>query len=91
MLSGLGRPVFGPTPIRHGGWLILYSDVPLTSSHWEIYRLDQRRVAVLDFNSQAMPQWNTSAAAPGLYFIRLTSVYLDGSIHASTHKIVVLQ
>jgi hypothetical protein len=91
MLSGLGRPVFGPMPVHNGDYLVLYSDVPLSSSHWEVYRMDQRRIAELNFSSQAMPQWSTTGVAPGLYFIRLTSVYLDGSTHVSTHKIVVLQ
>jgi hypothetical protein len=90
LLSGSGHDVFGPVPLRSGGMLVLYPAAPLRRSYWQVYRVDQRLIAVLDLDGQAIPAWSTTGIAPGLYFIRLTADYLDGTQAVSTHKIVVL-
>ena len=79
-----------PVPIKSGAALVLYASGLLRASHWEVYRVDLRKVAELDFGAQANPSWDTSGSAAGLYFVRVRADYQDGSSHTAVHKVVVL-
>lgn len=88
--SGTGGELLAPVPLKSGAVLVLYASGPLSSSHWEVYRVDLRKVAELDFGALDNPAWSSVGAAPGLYFVRLKLQYLDGSSRETVRKIVVV-
>jgi hypothetical protein len=58
-------------------------------THWQVYRLDQRLVATLDFGAQEMQCWDTQGAAPGLYFVQVDVDEADGGRHSGRFKVLV--
>lgn len=89
VLSGLADDLLAPNPLRSGSELALYPHLPVKSSHWEVYRVDLRRIATMDFGAEYPQTWRTEGVAPGLYFIRLAVVYQNGSQRTAVHKVLV--
>ncbi len=84
----LGRNVIGPVPAPAGTSLCLYAVQPTVSGVWQVYNVVGQRSAYLTFGS-GDECWNTGGMARGLYFIKLTLTYGDGTSAVEWHKVVL--
>jgi hypothetical protein len=89
-VSGLGRAVLAPVPCRIGQPLCLYFDAAPSASIWEVFTVDQRKVADLSFGGELAQCWQTQHVAAGLYLVRVTIIYQDGSSKQKIFKAVVV-
>lgn len=88
-LSGLGKVVLAPVPVAAGTPVCLYAEKPVASSQWTIVNFVGESVASLSFGAVSLPCWDTTGVPAGLYLVRLTIAYGDGSTATSWHKVVV--
>jgi hypothetical protein len=88
--SRLGRSLLAPVPLHRNEALCLYADGAPSSSTWNIYDVAGERVASLGFGSQAGGCWNSGSLAPGVYFIRLHFMMMDGATENRWQKIAVI-
>jgi hypothetical protein len=75
--------------VRQGEDLCAAPAKPLSDSHWQVFNLRGQTVAKLD---QAGPSvcLQTGGIAPGVYFLKATSSFSDGSAGDDLKKIVIL-
>jgi hypothetical protein len=71
-----------------GTSLCLYATQPTVSGTWQVYNVVGQRAAYLTFGS-GDECWNTGGMARGLYFIKLTLAYGDGTGAVEWHKVVL--
>lgn len=90
MRSGIGRSAFGPLPARRGASLCLYSISRPRQSECTIYNSAAERVAKLTGGMGESPCLNTSAMAPGIYWVRGKVVGETGGEEALTQTLVIL-
>ena len=88
-LSGLGKVVLAPMPLRTGDNLCLYPEKPLASSHWEIFNLMGESIAKLSFDTGYSDCWPTQGVAPGIYLVRMKLTYADGHTETVSKRIVI--
>jgi hypothetical protein len=88
--SGSGQLILAPVPAHQGGQVILFFDKTPASSQWEIFNVAGERVATLSFTGPSNHFWDTSGAAPGLYFVRIQIVYADGTNIQISRKAAVI-
>ncbi|HTB34326.1 MAG TPA: hypothetical protein VK842_05650, partial [bacterium] len=87
--SALGHDLLAPNPVSAGRPVCLQMAAQPRATHWNVYRLDQRLVATLDFGVQTQQCWDTQGAAPGLYFIQVEVDEAGGGRHSGRFKVLV--
>ena len=87
--SRLGKTVLGPVPSKAGDPLCLYFVAAPASTHWEIFTIDQRRVATLDYGGAYAQCWQTNGVAPGIYRVLVNIKYTDGVTETKVFKAVI--
>lgn len=87
-VSGLGRDVIGPNPVKAGGRVALYFEKPPVSGRWDIYTVAGRFVRRIDFGYEDQA-WDTGGTARGVYSIRVDLTYADGHHETRWHKVVL--
>jgi subtilase family serine protease len=89
--STLGKSVLGPVPATQGRPVCLYSLKQPSSSNWTIYDAVGEKVATLDFGTEYAQCWDPHASASGIYFVRVDSVFVDGSRETIWQKVIVIK
>jgi hypothetical protein len=87
--SGLGKDVLGPSPARSGEKIYLFTQKAPLQEHWDIYDVLGQRLAILDFTSGQSGFWDTQGVGRGLYFIKITLTYLDGTTQVEWQKATI--
>jgi hypothetical protein len=87
--SPLERDLLAPNPVRAGEPACLQLSLDPAASHWQVYRLDQRQVARLDFGHETQQCLDTRGYAPGLYFVQIEVDEAAGGRHSRLFKLLV--
>jgi len=87
---GLGTVVLAPVPARQGDHVVLFYDKPTNYSRWEIFNVAGERAAVLSFTRTDNQFWDTTGAAPGVYFVRIQITDTNGAAFQFTRKAIVI-
>jgi hypothetical protein len=88
VMSGLGKSVLAPVPVKAGGSVCLYPDAPIASSHLDVFDLMGESLKSLNF-AGGQPCWNTAGMGAGIYAVRMKLVYADGRSGTFWQKIIV--
>jgi hypothetical protein len=76
-------------PVTAGSPICLYSTQSLISSEWFIYNVAGQHVATLNFGNSPTQCWDTMGVARGLYYVKLKTVFVNGTSASEWHKVVV--
>jgi hypothetical protein len=89
-MSTLGKPVLAPVPARRGEKVTcFFTQVPL-SSVLEVYDVNGEKVSRIIVNGVSGHTWDTSSAAPGVYFVKIDITYASGKRETLWRKAVVI-
>jgi hypothetical protein len=87
--ANVQKTAYGPVPAKKGQPICVYYEKAVASSHWDVYNFAGKKVSALDFGNEANPCWDPTNAAPGIYMIRTSMVFNDGSSKSVWNKVVL--
>lgn len=76
-------------PARSGQAATIYFENRPRHTVWDVYGLDQKKVAHLEFGASAAQSWQTAGIPPGLYYVRLRVEYMNGKKNDLVRKILI--
>jgi hypothetical protein len=76
-------------PAKPGDKVYLYTQQAPDTENWEVYNVLGERLAVFTFASGQSGFWDTSGVGRGLYFIKISLTFQDGSVKAEWLKAVI--
>ena len=80
----------GPVPSRPGQSLCVLLPQAPRQSRWDVYSIDGRPVASVEFSGQASQCWSdTASLATGVYIVKLANTWADGSQESAVQKLVI--
>jgi hypothetical protein len=83
------KTFFGPVPQKKGQPVCVSYEKPVNNSHWDIYNLAGQKISAADYGNDASPCWDSSNVAPGIYMIRSSLSFSDGSSKNVWNKIII--
>jgi hypothetical protein len=89
-LSTLGKPIVAPQPARRGDKMCLYFTQAPSTSIMEIYNLSGEKIGSVSTQGADGHCWDTTNAAPGVYFVKINIVYADGKKETIWRKVVII-
>jgi hypothetical protein len=90
LMSTLGKPVLAPVPATRGERVCMFYTKAPTSSEMEIYNANGEKLSKVSIEEANNHCWNTTNAAPGVYFVKIVVKYQDGKSETIWRKAVVI-
>jgi hypothetical protein len=81
--------MLAPNPLQIGQSVCLYSKDSPAEGRWDVYNTGLQRVAHLSFSGPGLQCWDTTALAPGLYYVDVEWILPDARIKRSKQKVVL--
>jgi hypothetical protein len=75
--------------LRSGQTACLQLALNPLATHWQVYRLDQRLVARVEFGQETQQCLDTRGFAPGLYLVQVEVDEAAGGHHSTLFKLLV--
>jgi hypothetical protein len=88
--STLGKPVLAPVPAKRGEKVCLFFTHAPVSSTMEVYNVAGEKLGRVGVNNVSGHEWDTSNAAPGVYFVKIDIVYADATSETIWRKAIVI-
>jgi hypothetical protein len=89
-LSTLGKAVLAPVPVMRGQKTCMFYSKNPASSEMEIFNVNGEKISNISAQGGFNHCWDTSNAAPGVYFVKIVVKYQDGKSETIWRKAVVI-